>query len=141
MHRPNPPVQILVTLIIGSAHKEEIVHRWNIWAWNFGSNVIQWVSDIWNIMCAYDGWTCSIKVDVLMTNEYRVETVWIYICANKDINYAKTFENQFFNSLPSLCYGTFLIFTTKFFHKVKVFSNVLNTHLYIKEKKIKQKNS
>jgi len=74
-------VKILETLTIGFAHMEEIVHWWNIWAWNFGSNLTQWVSDIWNVMCAYDGWRCFIEVDVLMTNGYMI--IYLYYIAMK----------------------------------------------------------
>ncbi len=38
------------SLFVGSAHKEETMHWCKIWAYNFGFNWTQFVSDIWSIM-------------------------------------------------------------------------------------------
>ncbi len=43
-------------------HRDETTHCCTIWAQNFGSNLSQCVSDIWNITHPYDEWACSIEV-------------------------------------------------------------------------------
>jgi len=50
-------------VLFGFAHMEKIAH---FWLYIFVSNLIQFVSDVWNItMCAYDEWACSIEVHVV----------------------------------------------------------------------------
>jgi hypothetical protein len=48
--------------LLALAHKEENTHTGVRFRHNFGSNLIQCLSDIWSIIRAYDGWVCSIEV-------------------------------------------------------------------------------
>jgi hypothetical protein len=57
-------------------------------------------------------------------------------------SYAKTFENQYFNSFSQMYFIKVSTFCSKLFSfQMKVFQKALNTHLYTKQKKIIQESS